>query len=87
MQFSRDISQIKKNNRLIFKKEWKKIHQQGENRKSNTYQYQTKLNLRNIARDKEGHFIMIQKKYQENIKTTNVYITYKYAHLTKVQTT
>jgi len=30
---------------------------------------------------------MIQKKYQENIKTANVYITYKYVHLTKVQTT
>lgn len=58
-----------------------------KHRKAKTYQYQTKLTLRNIARDKEEHFTMIQKKYQENIKTANVYITYKYVHLTKVQTT
>ena len=29
---------------------------------------------------------MIQKQHQENLKTTNVYITYKYVHLTKIQT-
>ena len=58
-----------------------------KHRKAKTYQHQTKLTLRNNARDKEGHFIMIQKQHQENIKTTNVYITYKYVHLTKIQTT